>query len=103
MQNKQPHSDWQQENAGKNLVWFVKYWPLGCQTVKWEIIKKKNNPNQPPHNPLQIIITKKSTTAIFYLFQKQDNYLLYTSNWKVIFVDGRVFFFFFFKQNLNEA
>lgn len=54
MQNKQPHSDWQQENAGKNLVWFVKYWPLGCQTVKWEIIKKKKQPKstspQPPPN-----------------------------------------------------
>lgn len=40
MQNKQLHSDWQQESAGKNLVGFVKYQLLGCQTVQWEIKKK---------------------------------------------------------------
>ena len=41
MQNKQLQSDWQQESASENLVGFVKYWPLSCQTGKWEIEKKQ--------------------------------------------------------------
>lgn len=42
MQNKQLQSDfWQQESASENLVGFVKYWPLGCQTAKVGDWKKK--------------------------------------------------------------
>lgn len=58
MQNKQLHSDWQQESAGKSLVGFVKYQLLGCQTVKWEIKKNNQKKNQPP-NPKQTLSPKR--------------------------------------------
>ena len=93
MQNKQLQSDWQQESASENLVGFVKYWPLGCQTGKWEIEKKKQQ-NKMRINlpqPSKTIITEKSTRAIFYIFQKQDNY---TKNWRVNFFNGKDSFFF---------
>lgn len=52
MQNKQLYSDWQQKSGSKNLVEFEKYWPLGCQRIKWEIKKKKTtkNPNSLAQN-----------------------------------------------------
>lgn len=72
MQNKQPHSDWQQENAGKNLVWFVKYWPLGCQTVKWEIIKKKKTTQiNLPTTPSKSLSPKKVLRLYFIFFKNK--------------------------------
>lgn len=71
MQNKQLHSDWQQESAGQNLVGFVKYQLLGCQTVKWEIKKNNQKRKKSTSQPKTNIITKKkerkknSTMAIF--------------------------------------
>lgn len=75
MQNKHWHSDWQQESASKNLVGFVKDWLLGCQTVKWEIKKKKG-------------ITPSHTQNVqcFMFFKNKINNLLYTNNWRVIFL-----------------
>lgn len=71
MQNKQPHSDWQQENAGKNLVWFVKYWPLGCQTVKWEIIKKTTTQINLPTTPSKSLSPKKVLRLYFIFFKNK--------------------------------
>lgn len=95
MQNKQLHSDWQQESAGKNLVGFVKYQLLGCQTVKWEI--KKNNQkrkNQPP-NPKQTLSPKKKKKekkiVLWLYFNFFKNKILYTNN----FFNRRVFKIFF--------
>lgn len=48
MQNKQLYSDWQQKSGSKNLVEFEKYWPLGCQRIKWEIKKKRQQKTQTP-------------------------------------------------------
>lgn len=71
MQNKHWHSDWQQESASKNLVGFVKDWLLGCQTVKWEIKKKKESPPYPLPPSAHHTITHTKCT-MFYVFQKQD-------------------------------
>lgn len=90
MQNKQLHSDWQQESAGKNLVGFVKYQLLGCQTVKWEI--KKNNQkrkNQPP-NPKQTLSPKRKKEkkiVLWLYFNFFKNKILYTNN----FFNRRIF------------
>lgn len=62
MQNKKLHSDWQQKIAGKNLLGFVKYWLLGCQTVKWEIKKQNNQP--PPAENKHYHITCTKTTVL---------------------------------------
>lgn len=53
MQNKQLYSDWQQKSGSKNLVEFEKYWPLGCQRIKWEIKKKKDNKKPKLPSPKQ--------------------------------------------------
>ena len=91
MQNKQLQSDWQQESASENLFGFVKYWPLSCQTGKWEIEKKQQNKTQINlPQPSKTIITEKKYSGS--IFQKQDNY---TKNWRVNFFNGKRFFFFF--------
>lgn len=67
MQNKQLQSDWQQESASENLVGFVKYWPLSCQTGKWEIEKKQQNKTQINlPQPSKTIITKKKVLWLYF-------------------------------------
>lgn len=92
MQNKQLHSDWQQESAGKSLVGFVKYQLLGCQTVKWEI-KKNNQKKKSTSQPKTNIITKKKEKKIvlWLYFNFFKNKILYTNN----FFNRRVFKNFF--------
>lgn len=51
MQNKQLHSNWQQESTNKNFIGFVQYWPFGCQRAKWEILKKEHTKKSTSHSP----------------------------------------------------
>ena len=71
MQNKQLQSDWQQESASENLVGFVKYWPLGCQTGKWEIEKKNNKTkceSTSPSSPKPL--SPKKVLGLYFIFFK---------------------------------
>lgn len=72
MQNKQLHSNWQQESNNKNFIEFVQYWPFGCQRVKWEILKKEHTKNQPPTAPKTIIkkIINNKKRVLWLYFSK---------------------------------
>ena len=96
MQNKQLQSDWQQESASENLVGFVKYWPLGCQTGKWEIENNNNNkrkPNQPPP-ALQNQNHQKKVPWLYFILFKTKITTLHKKLESKFFFNGKDSFFF---------
>lgn len=90
MQNKKLHSDWQQKIAGKNLLGFVKYWLLGCQTVKWEIKNKIINLPQPKTNTIISHARKENNSTMAFLKNKVTPYSILII--RLIIFNGRFFF-----------
>lgn len=90
MQNEKLHSNWQQKIAGENLLGFVKYWLLGCQTVKWEIKKQNNQPPQPKTNTIISHARKENNSTMAFLKNKVTPYSILII--RLIIFNGRIFF-----------